>query len=134
MAQVFASHGKEFPAFVAIHGGFGRLHIAGSTGLDLDEAEYVPVPADEVDFAASIGRAEITGDHHVSELSQIEVGGFFSFAASAQVIGCLVWSQSLRDDPVEDANDGVSEASGEHKWERDASRFRILDNSADSWL
>ena len=53
MAQVFASHGKEFP----IHGGFGRLHIAGSTGLDLDEAEYVPVPADEVDFAATIGRA-----------------------------------------------------------------------------
>ena len=29
MAQAFASHRKEFPAFVAIHGGFGRLHIAG---------------------------------------------------------------------------------------------------------
>jgi hypothetical protein len=93
MAQVFASHGKEFPTFVAIHGGFGRLHIAGSTGLDLDEAEYVPVPADEVDFAATIGRAEITGNYHVSALLQIEVGGFFSFAAGAQVIGC--WSGGI---------------------------------------
>jgi hypothetical protein len=114
MAEVFASHGKEFPAFVAIHSGFGRVHIAGSTGLDLDEAEHVPVPPDEVDFAATIGRVEITGDHHVSALSQIEVGGFFSFAAGAQVIGCLVWRQSLRGDPVEDANGGVSEASGKH--------------------
>ena len=59
MPKVFTGDGEEVAAFVAIHGGFSGLYVAGGAGLDLDEAEDILMPGDQIDFAASIGRAEI---------------------------------------------------------------------------
>jgi len=86
------------------------------------------MPADQIDFAASIGRAEIAGDHHVSEPSQTEVGGFFTASAGAQVNWSVVQRQGLRGYPVEKPNCGVIDAAGKHEW-RAASRSQMLDGS-----
>jgi hypothetical protein len=39
--------------------GFGRFDVTGGMGFDLNETEYVAVPADQIDFAAAIGLTEI---------------------------------------------------------------------------
>ena len=76
MAQVFASHGKEFAALLPVNCGFGGLHIVGGAGLDLDETQNVLVPANQVDLATTVGRTLVARDHGVSVSSKIEVGGF----------------------------------------------------------
>ena len=114
MAQVFAGDGEKFPAFVPIHGGFGGLYVVGGAGLDLDETEHVLVPADQVDFAAPVGRAKIAGNHDVAVSPQVEVGVFLASPAGAEVFSDVVRRQGTAGDPVEDANRGVSKAAGEH--------------------
>ena len=54
MTQVFPGTGEKFTPFVAIHGGFRRLYIVSGAGFDLDEAQHVLVPTDQVDPAATI--------------------------------------------------------------------------------
>ena len=53
MAQIFAANRKEFPAFLPVNCGFGGLHVVGGAGLDLDEAQDVLMPANQIDFAAT---------------------------------------------------------------------------------
>src|SRR5882724_10757303 len=76
--QILVRHGDEFTLFVAIDCQMGGLDVAGGARLDLDEAEDVSLPANEVDFSATPKRAEISRDHDVSELAQVEVGRFFA--------------------------------------------------------
>jgi hypothetical protein len=45
-----------------IDGGFGGLYVTRGAGFDFDETENVFVPADEVNFAAAAGGAEVAGD------------------------------------------------------------------------
>ena len=54
-AQVFTGDGKELTAFLPVNGGFGGLHGVGGAGFDLDETQGVIVPANTVDFAATVG-------------------------------------------------------------------------------
>jgi len=108
MAQVFPGDGRKFTALVPINRGFGGLHIAGSAGLDFDKTQDVLVPADQVDFAAPVGRAKIPGNHHISQLPQMEIGVFLASAAGAEVFIDVFRRQSAPGDPVEDANRGVS--------------------------
>ena len=114
MAQVFAGDGEQFAALLPVHCGFGGLHVVGGAGLDLDETQDVLVPANQVDFAATVGRTKIARDHGVSVSSKIEVGGFFTAPAGTQVLRAIVGRQGAARDPVEDANRSVSKAAGEH--------------------
>ena len=130
MAQVFPGDGHKFTALVPINRGFGRLHIAGSAGLDFDKTEDLLVPADQVDFAAPVGCAKIPGNHHVSQLPQVEIGVFLASAAGAEVFSAAVRWQGPAGDPVEDANCGVSNAAGKHERKRDQS-LRLLEFSGE---
>jgi hypothetical protein len=86
VTQVFPGTGEKFTPFVAIHGGFRRLYIVSGAGFDLDEAQHVLVPTDQVDPAATIRRTEIAGDHDVSPPPQVEAGIFLAATAGTQVI------------------------------------------------
>src|SRR5690242_13970699 len=50
----------------------------GSSGFDFDEAKYVAVPADEVNFTPAPMRAVVARDHHISEAAKMKVSGFFA--------------------------------------------------------
>ncbi len=93
MSQVFAGNGKELLAFLPVNCGFGGLHIVCGAGLDLDETQGVIVPANQIDFAATVGRTKIAGDHDVSASSKIEIGGFLPSLSGAQVLRAIVRRQ-----------------------------------------
>src|SRR6478736_1177473 len=114
MAQIFAGNGQDFPAFLPVNRGFGRFHVVAGAGLDLDETQYVLMPPNQVDFAATVGRTKIASDHGVSLSSKIEVGVFFATPASAQVLWAFAGWQGLGCYPVKDTNRGVGETAGEH--------------------
>lgn len=52
--------------------------MAGATGLDLDEAERVAFPTDQIEFTAAAGGAVIARYNHVSMLAQVKVSLFFA--------------------------------------------------------
>ncbi len=71
---------KDLVAFLPVNCGFGGLHVVRGAGLDLDKTQGVIVPANQVDFAASVGRTKITG--------------------GAQVLRAIVRRRSATCDPV----------------------------------
>src|SRR6185437_507873 len=50
----------------------------GSSGFDFDEAKYVAVPADEVNFTPAPMRAVVARHHHISEAAKMKVSVFFA--------------------------------------------------------
>src|SRR5258707_9332988 len=95
---------KDLVAFLPVNCGFGGLHVVLGAGLDLDETQGVIVPANQVDFAATVGRTKIAGDHDVSASSKIEIGVFFATPSRAQVLRAIVRRQCATCDPGKDAN------------------------------
>ena len=81
-AQITPRDGNNVAAFVHGHGGRWRSKAVVAAGLDLDKAERAVIPADEIDFAAIVGHAEVGGDKLVAQALQVEVG--FGFAALAE--------------------------------------------------
>src|SRR5580692_5344882 len=114
MTKVLPGHRDQVPLLLAVHGGFCGLHVARSTSLDLDKTQNISVPADEIDFSATIRRAEISCHHYISAAAQEEVNIFFSPSSDAQVGGRFVRWQDMSGDPVESADGGVSESTGRH--------------------
>ena len=75
---------------MAINGGFGGLDGARGASLDLDEAKHVLVipvanPANQVEFAVVVGRAEVARDDGVAVATQEKVGSFFAAPAGLKV-------------------------------------------------
>jgi hypothetical protein len=114
VAKVFAANGQKVSLLFAIHGVFLGLNVPSGASFDFDEAKYVLVPGDQIDFTATIGRSKIARDHYISNLSEIEVGGFFTAPTGSQMIWNDLRRQSFCGDPVEGSNDGVGKASRRH--------------------
>jgi hypothetical protein len=51
----------------------GGLYIVRGAGLDLDEAEHVFVPTNQVNFSAAAWGAEIARNHYVAETAEVEI-------------------------------------------------------------
>ena len=90
MAQILAANGKEFLAFLPVNRGFGGLYVVSGASLDLDEAQDVLMPANEIDFAVTVRRTKIAGHHRVPAPSKIEVSVFLTTPAGAQVVRTLL--------------------------------------------
>ena len=118
MTQIFATNGEEFPAFLPVDCGFGGLYVVSGAGLDLDEAQDVVIPANQIDFAATVRRTEIAGHHRVFTPSKIEVSVFLTTPAGAQVARTLLGWQGSARNPVKNADRGVCEATGDHRRKR----------------
>ena len=124
MAEEVAGDVAEVVLLFAVDGGFGGLDGAGGASFYLDEAEDVvvliftltlfPYPANEVEFAAVVGRTEVAGDDGVAMAAQVEVGGFFATTSGLEMAGGFVRREELGGKPVERAERGLGETAGEH--------------------
>ena len=103
MPQKIASHEGQFSLFIAVHGGLSRLEVALGTGLDLDKTQDIPLPSDQIQFAAVIGRAKISSNNRITPPAKKKVGIFFSTAAGAVALGDVLRSQRSARKPVQRA-------------------------------
>lgn len=76
----------EVVTLLAIDSCSGGFYVTRA-GLDFDEAEYVFVPRDEIDFSVVAWGAEIACDHDIALTPQLEVGCFLATAAGTLVRG-----------------------------------------------
>ena len=95
-----------------IDGGFGRLHRVRGPSLHFDETEHIFMPADQIDFSAAAGRAEVSGDHDVSAAAQIEVCVFFTAPASVEMGRARLRGRHFVGEPIEAADNGVGQFAG----------------------
>ena len=72
------------------------------------------MPADKINLSPAVGRAEVAGDHHIAQFSQVEICAFLAALAGTQVARAFVRRQDLEGDPVEETDGGVGEPVGEH--------------------
>src|SRR6202451_2920339 len=113
MAEILPYHEHDLAAFVAVDGALGRLDSQRSAGLNLIKTEDVGVPADQVNFATELGRAEVSRHHDVAETSQVAAGFLSAPASGALVLRDFIGRKSVEGEPVEGA-DGVTR---EKAWE-----------------
>ena len=116
MPEVIPGNRKQGALFVAIDGSFGRLHIVRGSSLDFDEAQHIFVPADKIDLAARMGRAEVAGDEDISAAAEVEVSVFFATAAGALVFRNFLRRKCVGAKPVEGTNGSVRNTARKH-WE-----------------
>jgi hypothetical protein len=114
MAEEIAGNVAEVVTLGAIDGGFGGFDGARGAGFHLDEAERVVMVADEVEFAAVIGRAKVAGDDGVAVAAEIEVGVFFAAAAGLEMFGGGIGGEKFGGEPVEGAESGLGDSGWEH--------------------
>ena len=88
-AKIVANHSADRPPLFPIHRRLSGFHIARGAGLDLDEAQYIFVPPDQVDLSVMPRRSKITRHHDVSSAAQIEISIFLAAAAGTLVRGGL---------------------------------------------
>ena len=65
--------------------GFRGRKSHARAGLNLDEAEHIAVPSDQVDLATIAGRAKVRGHDAIALLAQEQIGCGFALAPGAQV-------------------------------------------------
>src|SRR5208283_3679202 len=101
LAQEVAGNQQQLSLFVAIYGSFGGLHVARRASFHFDNTQDVPIPADQIEFAAIMWRTVISGDHGVSPAAQVEISVFLAPPASALVRGCVLRRKRFRYQPVQ---------------------------------
>jgi hypothetical protein len=112
MTKILVRNGGEGALLVAIHGSLGRFDRPGRACLDLNEAQNVSVPCDEVNLAAPQRRAKIACHHYIAAAAQVKVGIAFAAAASALMLrdSRLGFPSSQ---PVQGIHEGTGQASGQ---------------------
>src|SRR5215472_7900760 len=86
LAQEFVRYADKSALLFLVHGRMSGLEIARGARLDLDEAEDVAVPPNQVQFAPALRAAVVAGHHHVSLPPQIEVSFFFAAPPDVQML------------------------------------------------
>jgi hypothetical protein len=51
---------------MTIYGGFGRLDVMRRPSFHFDKTQDVPIPADKIEFAASMRGAVVAGDDRIA--------------------------------------------------------------------
>ena len=86
-AQVVVCHFAEHTLFVGVDGGLGGDDGSGGSRFDLDEAEGVVFPCDQVEVAACPGCAPASGGDDEASTAEVEVGGPLAAASCDQMRG-----------------------------------------------
>lgn len=127
LPQVFARERRESLSLLLVDRGFSRHEIPAATRFDLDKAEDVFVPSDQVNVAATAGRAEVSGDNNESEFAQIEEGFIFAAGAEGKV-------GSSRGRPAEGGNDSIKRTQSGAKDHWDLYFIAVVRSSRDPKL
>lgn len=93
---------------------FSGLHVVRGASLDLDEAQHIVVPADQVNFAVMARRAVITRDHLVAKTAQIEISVLFTALSDTLARSGASRRPALRRKSVQYAKGELSDSSGKH--------------------
>ncbi len=115
MTQIFLCYSIELTAFIAIHSGFGRLHIARRPRLHFDEAQHIPIPADEINLPPPPRRTKISRHHHIAKPPQIEISIFFTATPSPLMLRNFFRLQRVARQPIQRPNGRVRETAGKHE-------------------
>jgi hypothetical protein len=107
-------HLRHFSSFVPVHRGLSGLHVQRGTRLNFNEANNIPVPADQVDLSPAARRPEIAFHYHITQLPQIEVRLLFSLRPGALVPGPRIGREHAVPYPIQTVNDGSRKNSGKH--------------------
>lgn len=108
-AKVSARHSCQLAPLFMIDGSLGGLHIVGSPGFHLNKTKNIAVPADEIDLPAPARRTVIAGNHHIAQLSEIEVGILFALTADLLMRRQLLPGSRLRAETIENAKSSLRE-------------------------
>ncbi len=87
MPQVLASHAGDLVPLPPVDCRFGGLYVARCAGFDLDEAEHMLVPANQVELTSMADGAPVARHNDVSHLAQMEVGLIFASPPGLDVPG-----------------------------------------------
>ena len=113
LPEIFPRDRGDEPALVLVNGGLPGLYIKRGPGLDFDKAKNVVFPCNQVDLPAAARRAEISGHHGVAQLSEVEVGCFFSALAGELMLGNFLGRKSMLGEPIQKMEQGTSGTAGE---------------------
>lgn len=112
VTEVLARHVAQLSLLILIDSSLGGLYIVRGTRFHFDEAENVFFPSDEINFSATMWRAEVARDHGVSETAQVKVGVFFAASSGELMRRDVFGRERFARQPVEGSDDGVGDASG----------------------
>jgi len=86
LPHVMPGEAAEDAAFVLVDGYVGRRHGTRGAGFDLDEAQGVSLPGNEVEVAGRPGGSPATGDHDVAAAQEPEKCGSFTEEAGFEML------------------------------------------------
>lgn len=92
-AEVIAGGSAKGLDFFGINVTFGRAVVGGNAGFNFDEYGAVVFPGDEVDFAAALWGAPVSGDYDETFAAEVAMGEIFaattdiSVATEPQTVG-----------------------------------------------
>jgi hypothetical protein len=99
-------------ALFAINCGFRRLYISCRARLNLDEAQHILIPADQINFTMKPCRTVIPRNHHITFAAKVEIGVFFSAPASAEM--CRAFGIPIGRNPIDCSKSKLGKAAGKH--------------------
>src|SRR5438045_460372 len=108
-----SNHRADCAPFLAIYGGGSGFHVTRSAGLHFDEAQNLPVPADQINFPMMPRSAKVARDDDVSASPQIEIS-FFLAATAGHLMSGKVFEAGPWSDSVKQAEYGLGNAACKH--------------------
>jgi len=115
LAQILPRYLRNLAPFMPIHRRFRRLHILRRPSLNLHETKYILIPPDQVNLSSASRRAEISRDHRISLLTQIEVRLLLPALSRALMRRpVVIWKHPSRQ-PIQSSNDDSRASSREHR-------------------
>jgi hypothetical protein len=84
-AQVLTGDRRDLAALVAVNGCLRSLHVVRSPRLNLYKTKNILLPANQVNFAGTLRRAEVARYDDVPQFPEMEVGFFFAMLANVLV-------------------------------------------------
>jgi hypothetical protein len=103
LAQVVVGHFAEHSLFVGVDGGLSRGDGACGPRFDLDEAEHVVFPCDQIEVSACAGCAPTACGDDEAPMTQIEVCGALTAASCGEVCGLAAATKRGAVEAIEEA-------------------------------
>lgn len=114
MAKVIAGDRSQRSLLVAVHGGFGGLHVMRRSRLHLDKTKYVIVPTDQIDLPAMVRRMVVTRHHDVSFAAKMKISSFLTPSPGPLMRGNVASAKSVGRKPIETTDDRVGQTAMKH--------------------
>jgi hypothetical protein len=121
--EIIAGHQTDLMALVAVDSGLGRLNVMRRPGLDLDEAQRVVLPTDEVNLAIASRGTEVARHHDVPQLAEVEVSVIFARSPGPQVLGSIGMSREPVSDSIQAMDNKFCDACRDHRGGND---FKVM--------